>query len=182
MYLRSTFIIAVLTFSGFLIGCGGETANSGNTTNTANSASNNPLETTKASPASETTNDAPTLTPLFKAYCAAKTKNDEAAMRKLYTAGTIKSFEEQMKDDKIKTLTEFLSDEKVSGKCEVKNERVTGDTAVATIVTDTYPNGFDMYFEKENGEWKMTNKSPTFEASKSGSNTGAPASNSNSTK
>ncbi len=174
-------ILAVTALSLVMLGCASGAANTGNTGNT-NAASNNPLETTKP-PVEKVTNDAPTLTPLFKAYCAAKLKNDEAQMRKLYSAGTIRSFEEQMKDADIKTLTEFLSDEKVAGKCEIKNERISGDTAVATIVTDTYPNGnIEMYFEKENGEWKMTNKSPTFEADKQANSNSASTANADSSK
>ncbi|CAN5236608.1 hypothetical protein BH20ACI2_BH20ACI2_00690 [soil metagenome] len=169
-----------MAFSLFMLGCGSGPANtveSGNTT----VASNNPLETTKPA-AEKVTNDAPTLTPLLKAYCAAKLKNDEPQMRKMYSSGTIRSFEEQMKDANIKTLKEFLSDEKVDGKCEVKNERITGDSAVASIYTDTYPNGIEMYFERENGEWKMTNKSPTFEADKKANSNAASTANANTSK
>ncbi len=164
-----------------MLGCGSGPANTGNTGNT-NAASNNPLETTK--PAAETvTNDAPTLTPLFKSYCEAKLKKDEAGLRKIFSQGTIKSFEEQMKEDKIKTLVEFLEDEKVSEKlCDVKNEKITGDTAVAKIFIDSYPNGLDVYFEKENGEWKMTNKSPTFEAAKQAKSDASSDANSNTVK
>ena len=74
---------------------------------------------------------------------------------------TIKLFESQMKEDKIKTLVKFLETDEISGKiCEVRNEQITGDTAVAEIRADPYPNGLKVVFVKENGEWKMTNKSP----------------------
>lgn len=182
MHIRSLAILSIGLMAMLLAGCGSPATNNVNTTNTGNnSASTNPLETTK--PAEEkVTNDAPTLTPLFKLYCAAKLKKDEAGLRKIFSEGTLKSFEEQMKEDKIKTLVEFLEDEKVSEKlCEVKNERITGDTAVAKIFIDSYPNGLDVYFEREKGEWKMTNKSPTFEASKQ-SNSNAAAANTNTAK
>ena len=177
MHLRSISTACVVVLSLIALGCGGtaNTANTGNT-NISNTAASNPLEPTKPA-AEQVTNDAPTLTPLFKAYCEAKLKKDEAGLKKIFSADTIKNFEEQMKEDKIKTLVEFLEDEKVSEKlCQVKNEKITGDTAVAKIFIDSYPNGLDVYFEKENGEWKMTNKSPTFEAAKqSNSNTGSTA-------
>jgi ribosome-binding factor A len=164
-----------------MLGCGSGPANTSNTGNT-NAASNNPLETTK--PAGETvTNDAPTLTPLLKQYCAAKLKKDEAALKNVFSKATIESFEEQMKEDNIKTLVEFLEDEKVTEKlCEVKNERITGDTAIAKIFYDSYPNGVEMYFEKENGQWKMTNKSPTLETDKRSNSNTASAANTNSAK
>ncbi len=184
MHLRSISLSVVLALAVVVSGCGGSAANNGNTGNSGNtnSASTNPLETTKPA-AEQVTNDAPTLTPLFKSYCAAKLKKDEAALKTIFSKGTMESFEEQMKEDKVKTLVEFLEDEKVTEKlCEVKNERITGDTAVAKIFIDSYPNGLDVYFEKENGEWKMTNKSPTFEAAKQSSSNTASGTNTNTAK
>ena len=158
-------IASAIAFTFFLSGCGSEPANTVNSNASTNTNAN--AVASKPVASDPTTNDAPTLTPLLKAYCDARLKNDEAALRKIYTQDTLRSFEEQMESDDIKTLVEFLQDEKVTAsKCEVKNERITGDTAVAKIYLDSYPNGFDVYFEKENGEWKMTNKSPTFEAGK----------------
>lgn len=101
-------------------------------------------------------------------------KKDEAALRKIYSSETIKYFEAEMKEEKIKTLMEYL-DDKVSGNiCEVRNEVITGDKAVAEIRADSYPNGIKIEFVKENGEWKMTNKSPVLDAVKANSNS-APA-------
>ena len=82
-----------------------------------------------------------------------------------------------MKADKIKSLTDYLSDEKVTSElCEIYNERITGDRAVATIKTVSYPNSVDIVFVKENGEWKLTTDSPTFQSVKpSNSNVGTKA-------
>ncbi len=147
--------------------CGGgpTPANSGN----ANGNSNNPLATNK--PAQDpTTNNAPTLTPVFKAYCDAWVKNDEAALRKVYSSDTIKYFEGQMKLDKEKSLIKSLEIDKVSGTpCEVTNEEITGDTAIGKIISNKYPNGIKIVFIKENGEWKMTNKSPALDSVKQSS-------------
>jgi hypothetical protein len=160
-----------------LAGCGGGTPNSNvsNSNNVANN-SNNPLETKKTTPEPET-NNAPTLTPVFKAYCEAKIKNDEAALRKIYSKATLEHFEAEMKEEKIKSLTKFLDIDKVSEKlCEISNEKVTGDRAVAKIRYDSYPNGIEVVFIKENGEWKMTDESPTFK-SVPPSNANAPLNN-----
>lgn len=152
----------VILFSIVLIalamsGCGGTAP--ANSANGANSNAGNTANTAK--PGDETKNDAPTLTPVYKAYCDAKVKNDEAALRKIYSKDTIKYFEEQMKEDKEKSLLKFLEDDVVTGKlCEVRNEEITGDTAVAEIRSDSYPSGIKIVFVKEDGEWKMTNKSP----------------------
>ncbi len=177
--MQRNFFLFVLTaaLSVVIAACGGGTtpANSGNA-NTAASDSNDPTATTK--PAKEpTTNNAPTLTPIFMAYCDAWVKNNEAALRKVYSSDTIKYFEGQMKEDKVKSLIKFLEDDKVSGTpCEVTNEEITGDNAVAKIISNKYPNGITIVFVKENGEWKMTNKSPVLDSLK------PPATNSDAAK
>lgn len=171
MFARVILFSAIAAGSIAISACGGSGGNTAvsnaNSNASASNANTDPLAT-KPMSGTEVVNDAPTLTPLIKAYCDAKIKNDEAALRKIFTSDTLRNFEEQMKDEDIKTLVEFLQDEKVSDKrCEVKNEKIMGDAAVARIFIDSYPNGSpEIYFEKENGEWKMTNKSPSFEAKK----------------
>lgn len=153
----------MVLFSTILAGCGGAPMNSnaGNTTT-----ANNPLETTKPAPEA-VTNNAPTLTPVFKAYCEAWMKNDEAALRKVYSSETLKSFEADMKADKVKSLIKLLEDDKISGRpCDIRNEVITGDTAVATVRADAYPNGLQFVFVKENAEWKLTDKVPAVDSVK----------------
>lgn len=166
MWTRTILFCAFITILLFMAACGGG-ANNAPATNTAASNianSTNPLETNKA--ATETvSNNAPTLTPVFKAYCEAWVKNDEAGLRKVYSTDTIKKFEEEMKEEKAKSLMKFLSTDKVSGTpCEARNEKITGDTATATIISNKYPNGIPVVFVKENGEWKMTNRSGAIDA------------------
>jgi hypothetical protein len=175
---------AFITSTSVLLatGCGSGAPANVNTTN-ANSANtnitkantNSPLTVTTPTP-EQTTNNAPTLTPVYKAYCTAMEKNDEAALRKLYSQDTIKHLEEQMKEEGVKTLTKFLEDEKVTSQlCEVRNEKINGDTAVAEIIAAPYPKGNKVVFVKENGEWKLTNREPDFDAKKAAqpaSNTG----------
>ena len=158
------FLVSVVSF-----GCGGAP----NTNTAANGNSNSPT------PAADVaTNNAPTLTPVFKAYCEAWVKKDEAALRKVYSADTIKYFESEMKEEKIKSLIKFLEDDAVTGKiCEVRNEVITGDKAIAEIRADAYPNGIKIEFVKEGGEWKMTNKSPALDAVKPNAANSAPAAN-----
>lgn len=165
-------LIVSLSLAAFLtFGCGGSSApNSPANTATNTADSNKP-------PSNEVTNNAPTLTPVFKAYCAAMAAKDEAGLRKAYSAETLKYFEEDMKSEKVKSLVKFLEGDMGEGKiCEVRNEVITGDKAVAEIRADSYPNGIKIEFVKENGEWKMTNKSPALDAVKPTSNT-APAAN-----
>ncbi len=167
------FCSAVVLFAAFMLACGGPApANSNsapaNAANAVKANTNNPLETTKA-PAEQTVNDAPTLAPVFKAYCAAIKGKNEAAIRKVYSQDTIRFFEDQMKKDKVPTLLKYLENDKVEKTCEARNEQITGDKGVAEVKADSYPNGIKVVFVKENGEWKMTNKSPEIDNMKSSS-------------
>ncbi|MFN0139367.1 MAG: hypothetical protein ACKVQW_04680 [Pyrinomonadaceae bacterium] len=159
----STFL-TVVTVAILFIGCGGDKPNTATNNNAvANTGnSNNPLETVTPTP-EQTINNAPTLTPVFKAYCNAWVKNDEAALRKVYSAETIKQFEAEMKEENAKSLIKYLeATDKVSGDpCEVTNEIINGDKAVGRIKSNKYKNGIVVEFVKENGEWKLTNKSPS---------------------
>ena len=168
--------MAVTAISLAMLGCGGTATNT--TTNTAANAntanSNNPLETTKK-PVEEAKNNAPTMTPVIKAYCDAWAKNDEAALRKVYSAASLKEFEADMKAEKMRSLTDFLKADKIAGKtCEASNETITGDRAVVTFKADKYPTGIKLVFLKENGEWKLTNEMPDFDAVKKAQPADAP--------
>ena len=162
-YLLITAIFATLLFSA----CGDSTTNTNLTGNRANNAApgntnvdTNPLAAQTPTPES-TTNNAPTLTPVYKAYCAAWVKKDEAALRKIYSSDTVADFEKSMKEDGIRSLVDFLSDDKASNElCEARNEKIIGDTATAEVKTLGYPNGITVVFVKENGEWKLTNRRP----------------------
>lgn len=167
-------VIAVTSLISF--GCGGAANTSNTNTNKAASNANSPVETTKPK-VEEPTNNAPTLTPVYKAYCDAWAKNDEAALRKVYSSDTLKDFEEQMKEAKEKSLIKFLQDDKISGTpCEAANEEIKGDTATVRIISNLYPRGIKVVFVKENGEWKLTNKIPDIDSvSKSASNANSKA-------
>ena len=106
--MRSQVIICfgVALFAVSMSACGGAApANSVKNSNTATVKpnTNSSLETKKNEPET-VTNNAPTLTPVFKSFCDAWTKNDEAALRKIYSQDTIKFFESQMKADNAKSL------------------------------------------------------------------------------
>lgn len=178
MKIRTIFLSIIYASVILSIACGGGEPVNVNLTNatTANANvartnSNNPLAVTTPTP-EQTTNNAPTLTPVYKAYCAAVVKKDEAAIRKMYSEDTIKNFEEQMKGTDIKTLSKFLEDDGVTNElCEARNEQITGETAIAEIRTTGYPNGNKIIFVKENGEWKLTNRDANAEAKIKAANT-----------
>lgn len=167
----------ILIFSIILTGCPAATPPNSNTAanGPVNAAANNPtnsaLNPTVKTP-EPTTNDAPTLKPVFKAYCDAMTKKDEAAIRKVYSQATLKSLEADMKGDNEKSLVKYLEADNVSNKlCEIRNEKIEGDTGVAEVKTEGAPNGFKIKFIKENGEWKLTNESPEINSVKQAANT-----------
>lgn len=128
--------------------------------NTTSSTTNAPAINTVSTPKTETVNEAVTLSPVAQAYCEAVRKKDGEALKKVYSAATYKAIESLAKDEK-KTVIEYLSNEDVGTKpCATRNEQISGNTAIAEMTTESYPNGIKLKFVKENGEWKMTNESP----------------------
>lgn len=162
----------ILIFSVFLTGCPNNPPNTNTNSNSNQTIVNSPDKTnssltTNKTPTEATTNDAPTVAPVFKAYCDAMTKKDEAALRKIYAAATLKSLEADMKAENEKSLVKYLEADRVSNKlCEVRNEKIEGDVAIAEVKTEGAPNGFKVKFVKENGEWKLTTEFPDFNAVK----------------
>ncbi len=180
MRYKITFLISILAI--FLSGCSSSesptnTNSINKTANTIVTNTNNPLETSKT-PEVSTTNNAPTIAPVVKAYCEAFVKKDEADFRKVFSQETLKQYESDMKADKKNSLIEYFADtESPSNKlCEARNEKIEGSAALAEVRTDNAPNGVRYKFVKENGEWKWTNESPDFQSVKQS------AANSNSSK
>lgn len=165
-------IYILLFLTVFLIGCGSSensnlTAINSKPANTATANANNPLATTKT-PEVSTTNNAPTLAPVVQRYYEALQKKDDAALRKIYSQATLKSLEADMRDEKQTSLVAFITElEPVPGRpFETRNEQIQGDTAIAEIRGGSYPNGIEIKFVKEGGEWKMTNESPVLNSVK----------------
>ncbi len=131
-------------------------------TNTTNSTGNsNPLNTT-GTPKAETINQAETLMPVVKAYCDAIRQKDNDGLKKVLSAETFKMLERDAKDEGKSSVAEFLSGIEDVGTqpCATRNEQINGNTAVAEMTSESYPNGIKIKFIKENGDWKMTNESP----------------------
>ncbi len=173
MRLSTLFITGILSISLIAVGCGGDGTNSNasnaNVTNANVSTavnSNNPVAV--STPVTEqTTNNAPTLAPVFKAYCEAMEKKDEAGIRKVYSKDTLEAISEDMKSEGSKTLVEYLSTDNVTtALCEIRNESISGNEAVAEVTTAGMPKGAKIVFIKEGNEWKITNRSPSLDAVK----------------
>lgn len=168
----------ILLISIFAFGCGGSETPS-NSTNTNAPITNQPVNTnetvetntkdqlqTESTPEVATTNEAPTLSPVYKAYCEAMNKKNDAGLRKVFSQDTLKSLEKDMKDDNKTSLIEFISEMepiKDVSKCSVRNEKIEGNVGIAEIRNENVPNGFEIKFVKENGEWKITTESPEYQ-------------------
>lgn len=174
--MRFFIFFTILTFT-LLSGCGSNTSvnTSNSNSNSANAAktnaanASNPLATNRA-PEEATVNKAETIAPVVAAFCDAVRKKDDAALRKIYSQSALKSLEADMREEKQTSLAEYLSSEPVGDKCEVRNEKIEGERAIAEVRTETYPNGVKMYFVKEAGAWKMLNESPEIESVKQSAN------------
>mgnify|MGYP001254014404 CR=1 FL=1 len=167
-------LLSILSFSIIFVACGGDqpaaNSNAANTKSASNTAANdagNAVATTKK-PEAETTNDAPTLAPVVAAYYEALKKKDDAALRKVFSAETIKSLEADMKSENKTSLAEFITELEPAPEkpFEVRNEKITGDTGIAEIRGGSLGVWTAIKFVKENGEWKMTNESTDFDAVK----------------
>src|SRR5688572_5468156 len=162
MKLNTALLILILIFAIFSFACGDTDTNAN--TNAANASvakanTNNPIQATTVAP-EQTTNNAPTLSPVFKAYCDAMEKKNDAAIRKVYSKDTLEEFQKDMKAEGSKTLVEYLSTNQVTtALCDIRNEVITGDTAIAEVKTAGMPNGAKIVFVKEAAEWKITNRS-----------------------
>ena len=171
MTIRTAILTTALAISTSAFGCGdaGTTHTSNTNTpnsNTAKANDNSPVAVNKTAPA-QTANNAPTLMPVFIAYCVAMEKKDEAGIRKVYSKDTLEDFAKQMKEEGSKSLVDYLAIDRVSTKlCTIRNETINGDTAVAEVKTEGMPNGAKVVFVKEGNEWKLTNRSPELDAVK----------------
>lgn len=170
MNLKTISILTILVSAIFAFGCGGspETGNTVNANvanaNTAKPATNSGLETTKK-PEAVTTNNAPTITPVVRAYYEALKKKDDAGVKAVMSQEFLKSVQADMKDEKRTDLAGFMGEyEKLTDTIEVRNEKIEGDKAVAEIRGGTYVNWTPFAFIKENGAWKFTGGSPDIQS------------------
>jgi hypothetical protein len=174
MRFQITFLTLILFFTFLLTACPGPSDVPNANTNAANVNANapkanvnSPFNTSKT-PEVATTNAAPTLTPVVKAYYDALKRKDDAALKKVMTQDFIKSLEKAMKDEGGgNSLAAYAAElEDLTKTIEVRNEKIEGDKAVAELKGGTYINWTPFEFAKENGEWKFTGKSPDVKAVK----------------
>jgi hypothetical protein len=151
-----------------------ETPKNGNLTTTPNSTnkpeSPNPAPTKK--PDAPQTNNADALKPVVLAYYEALKKKDDAGLRKIYSAETLKTLEDDMKAEKKSSLSAYISELEPAPAqpFEVRNEEIKGDSGIAEIKGGAYVNWTKIKFVKEASAWKMTDESPEFDSVKNAAN------------
>lgn len=139
-----------------------ENINADNSNTPETSQNSDPLSVEPIPKSSEKV-QAETLKPVVDAYCAAMRKKDDAGLRSVFTPATIKALEADVKADGLGSIAELLELEPVGNNCQVVNETIQGNTAQATVITQTYPTGTSFTFEKVGNDWKMTRKSADFD-------------------
>lgn len=171
-------LITILSFAILLNACGGEQPTANNSanakpanTNAAANNANNTVATTKT-PETATSNNAPTLAPVVAAYYEALKKKDDAGLKKVLSAETIKTLEADMKAEKKTSLVAFITELEPAPEqpFEVRNERIEGSSAVAELKGGSYAVWTPFKFVNENGAWKLTNESSDFDAVKKAAN------------
>lgn len=164
MRFQIIFLTTILIFTVFLTGCPSSApsnvdVNLANTNANAPKANTNGLPNPTKAPEAATTNNAPTLTPVVKAYYDALKKKDDAALKKVMTQDFIKALETDMKEEGGKSLAVYAAElEDLTKTIEVRNEKIEGDKATAELKGGNYVNWITFEFAKENGEWKFTGK------------------------
>ena len=164
-------IYILLFFTVFLIGCGTsdapDTAPNSAVKNANAAASSKPsdsLATTKT-PEAPTSNAAPTLASVVQNYYAALQKKDEAATKKFLSQAAIKYWDDEAKAEKKTGFAYLLeSEEPLSEKREVRNEKIEGETATAEIKGGSLGVWTPIKFIKENGEWKFASPKDSLES------------------
>jgi hypothetical protein len=183
MRYQTLLFITILSFSIIFAACGGNqpannsTNNNAVVSNTVAANNSNGSLPTNKKPEAATANNAPTIAPVVTAYYEAWKKNDDAALKKVFSQETLKVFEADMKEDKETSLAKWMSKNETAPEkpFEVRNEKIEGETAVAEIKGGSYAVWTPFKFVRENGEWKMTNQSPDFEDVKKSASDAKPA-------
>lgn len=125
------------------------------TTNTSNTAVVN--NNTATPPDKPSTGSLATPAEAYKTAYAARKKGDIEMLKKVFSKDVLEFFEMMGKDEK-KTLDDQLKElvkEPQASSDEVRNEKITGDTATIEYKTDE-TTWKTMDFIKEGNDWKMT--------------------------
>lgn len=158
--------ITLATAITFLAGCSKGTSNSTNS-NAGNSAGG-----TSASPASTITQSSPTATPTtsisastpteaFSAYYEAIKRKDVAAVKALFSKGTVGMMEDEAKrknttlDAVMKEGLEQAGKEVPAELPESRNEKIDGDKATLEVKDEKKDKWETIHFVREDGQWKM---------------------------
>jgi hypothetical protein len=179
------FILTIIL--SFLIGCGGnetpnkpienksnitnststpnKTTSQTNTTNAVNT-TNSKMEQPIKTPVAQEQNRGETLKSVVDGFYAALAKKDEANTKNFLSADALKYWETEAKSANQKWLIYLLeSEEPVTEKREIRNEKISGDSAFAEIKGGSLGEWTPIAFVKENGQWKFASPEKSMEQS-----------------
>jgi len=159
-------LFPIILLSSLLItGCGKSDNQSATESATGGVQQDETVASAPAGKSEETANQADTVAPTIKAYCDAMTRKSDGALRAVYSSSSLKELDAKIKSGGYKGLADYFEAEQVSNRlCEVRNEVITGDIAIAELKTEGAPNGFKVKLIREGGAWKLTTESPELDA------------------
>ncbi len=156
-------IFIIIVILSFLIGCSNDEPSKPitnqaktNTGNTLVNKPNNSIVETSKTPVATKTDDAESIAPVVTGFYEALKKKDEVGVKKFLSAEALKYLENEAKMEK-KTWFIYLleSEEPLDEKREVRNQKISGDKAVAEMKGGSLGEWTPIAFVKENGEWKF---------------------------
>jgi len=155
-------LFPIILLSSLLItGCGTSDNRSATEPATGGAQQDETVASVPTGKSEETANQADTVAPTIKAYCDAMTRKSDAALRAVYSSASLKELDGKIRAGGYKGLADYFEAEQVSNRlCEVRNEVITGDIAIAELKTEGAPNGFKVKLVREAGAWKLTTESP----------------------
>jgi hypothetical protein len=169
---RSHFAVILVSAALMISACGGAPTPNVNTANKTNvpavnsPASNpdSPVATNKKAEAA-TSNAAPTIGPVVKAYYEALRNKDDAALLTVLSADSLKKVQAAMRAEHKTGMAAFLAETDLADSpIEVRNEKIEGDKAMAEIKGGAYLKWTPFLFVNVGGTWKFTRSSPDVQA------------------
>lgn len=167
MRYQNRIFTTIFILSAALIGCTKTDTPTNTTTVKTNNANavvktDDPLATSKA-PEAATSNNAPTIAPVVQNFYAALNKKDEAGVKKYLSQSAIKYWDAEAKTEKKTALAYLIeAEDPIDEKREVRNEKITGETAVAELKGGSLGAWTPIKFVREGGEWKFASPEDSF--------------------
>jgi hypothetical protein len=158
----AAFAAVALAAITLLAGCKAASNTNGANSVNSNNGTSQPTATPEAKPsASAKPSAAGTPTDAFREYYEAIKAKDTAAVKGLFSKGTLTMMEEQAKrtnktvDDVMEEGLEAANKEVPQQVPETRNEKIDGDSATLEVKDEKGNKWETVHFAKEDGGWKL---------------------------